>query len=176
MAYTYSETNIQGNTEFQPIEEGTYEVEIASARESTTKSGRPVFKVSYRIRRDVEQPSQGRVVFDDLYKPEGDDHYNVKRINSILHAIGGVKDGTTFDTIGDIARLIEGAELRVRITKDPDTYDKSGFRNRIVAFFPSEEKTEVQTVSADDDDEAPAPKEKARKVKAEEFDDDDLPF
>lgn len=179
MAYVYSERNVIGKTEeFEPIEEGTYEVVVDSAQESTTKSGRPVFKVRYRIRRDVEQAFQNRVVFDDLYKAEGDDHYNQRRLNSILKAIGGVQDGQTFETIGDIARFIAGGELRVRITKEEDSYDKSGFRNRIVAFFPSEEKTEVQSVDDVDETEVSPTTSKAKphKVKAEEFDDDDLPF
>ena len=161
--YVYNAANTIGRSdEFDPIEEGTYEVTLESATESTTKSGRPVFKVRYRIRSDVDQPFSRRVVFDDLYKAEGDDHYNPRRINSILKAIGGVEDGQTFATIGDIASFIEGGELRVRIVKEQDSYEKSGWRNRIVAFMPTNAKTEVHGFTSESD--------------GVDISDDDLPF
>ena len=70
--------------EFEPVEEGEYEVEIVSFEYRTTSTGKRQLNFKLRIRDDVEQKNAGRILFYSITEKEGDRAFNYYRINKLL--------------------------------------------------------------------------------------------
>ena len=72
--------------DFDPVDEGEYEVEIASFEYRDTSTGKKQLNFKLRIREDVEQKCRGRVLFYSITKKDGDRAFNMYRINQLLVA------------------------------------------------------------------------------------------
>ena len=70
--------------EFEPVDEGEYEVEIISFEYRTTSTGKQQLNFKLRIREDVEQKNRGRILFYSITKKDGDRAFNYYRINKLL--------------------------------------------------------------------------------------------
>lgn len=70
--------------EFEPVDEGEYEVRIESYEYRTTSSGKRQLNFKLRIRDDVEQKNKGRVLFYSITEKENDRAFNYYRINKLL--------------------------------------------------------------------------------------------
>lgn len=70
--------------EFEPVDEGEYEVEIVSFEYRNTSTGKKQLNFKLRIREDVEQKNKGRILFYSITKKDGDRAFNYYRINKLL--------------------------------------------------------------------------------------------
>lgn len=104
--------------EFEPVDEGEYEVKIVSYEYKNNKSGtkRLVFKL--QIREDVEQKSRGRYLWHSITQKEGDRAFNYYFINQLLVATKNCPDyrekfGKEFD---EVLQYLIGREFRLTVT------------------------------------------------------------
>lgn len=71
--------------EFEPVDEGEYELEIASFEYKTATTGRQQLHFKFKIRDDVEQKNRGRVLWYTISKREEDGKaFNFYRINQLI--------------------------------------------------------------------------------------------
>lgn len=162
MSYKYDASQ---NQEFTLLDEGFYEVKIDSMETKTLPSGKEKVAIQFRVRDDIEQKFQNRVVFEDIWKERDSDFYNRKRLNQLM-GTQGFKDGTTFANIHELCDEMKGRFLRIKVTKAHDEYydeERNG-----IAFYKS---TEHPAKSFDD-----KPKEKFEPKSEPEIGEDDLPF
>lgn len=73
-------------TEFKPVDEGEYEVEIVSYEYRTTATGKKQLNFKLKIREDVEQKNRGRLLFHSITEKEGDRAFNFYHVNKLLTA------------------------------------------------------------------------------------------
>lgn len=136
MTYTYKNDN-----DYSLLPEGDYECVIELMEETTIVStGTPKVSVKLRVRDDVEQGYQNRVLFDDIWKEkENKQFYNQKKINRILGAIGGVSEGQEFAGIEDVCKFCTGGYLIAHVVIEHDTYNDKDI-NRIKWYASSKNK------------------------------------
>jgi len=110
--------------EFSLVPCGEYEVFIEQAEERPTKSGRPQLSIRLKIRDDVKQPCQNRILFlnifqktpeklDDLDRQVG--NYNYSHLYHLLDVTGILTSGNEIEDMNDICRLLIGKEIRVTV-------------------------------------------------------------
>lgn len=163
-AYAYSAAE-SGETKFEPLPEGDYEVTAEKVELRTLKSGKIKVSLQLRVRSDVEQEGKGRVIFDDVWKEKDNpEYFNRKRINMLL-GTQDVKDGTVFDTIQDVMLALQGAHMVAHVTQEFDDF-RGETINRVKWYRSSNVKP--QTLGA-------APAAPATSGVAD-IDEEDLPF
>lgn len=121
------EMNYSDLSQTELIPEGEYECVIENAMETATDRGTPFLSIRCRVRRDVRQEQQGRVIFHDLWmkrNPEPQDAafdgYSAKQILALSRA-AGLAAGTRFDGLSDWCDALTGRA--VRLTVYHDTYN-----------------------------------------------------
>lgn len=153
MPYTFNTKDV-GN--YGLIDEGKYEVFIKEAVIKSTPSGKEKISIQFKIRDDVEQKFQNRIVFEDIWKERDTQFFNRKRLNQLL-GTQKFEDGKVFETIQDLLATLVGKNLVVKVNKEFDDYRNEEVNN--VYFYEST-------------------KHAAKEIKpaAKEIKDEDLPF
>ncbi len=109
---------------FEQIPEGDYEVFVEKAEERPTKTGRMQLSIQLRIRDDVEQACQKRLLFLNIFQKTPEkltdadrqvENYNYNHLFRLLDVTGILESGKNFDSMADICRLLAGRELRVTV-------------------------------------------------------------
>lgn len=115
-------TNYDQNRDIIP--EGTYEFQIGSASTATTKGGTDYISIPMTIRKDLDQPQKGRVLFHAIWKkhePNSMDAqisgFNFGSVMAILKN-AGIPAGTEFDSLKDMLKAVEGKPIRGTVTHD----------------------------------------------------------
>ena len=171
------EMNYSDLSQSELIPEGEYECVIENAMETATDRGTPFLSIRCRVRRDVRQEQQGRVIFHDLWmkrNPEPQDAafdgYSAKQILALSRA-AGLAAGTRFDGLSDWCDALTGRA--VRLTVYHDTYNgRTNARVRWVnetRFPEGDGSTQAQAAPA----QSAAP---AAGFQPIQDDDEDLPF
>lgn len=120
MGYTYEKQE----DNYGLLKEGEYEVRIERVEQKTTNSGKEKLAIMFRVRDDVEQDHNNRVLFEDIWKERDTEFYNRKRLNQLL-GTQHLEDGTSFNSIDDIIKVLSGANLIVVVnTRFNEYYDK----------------------------------------------------
>ncbi|MBR2284588.1 MAG: DUF669 domain-containing protein [Ruminococcus sp.] len=117
-------TNTTATATNELIPEGEYEVIIRNAEEKQSYSGTNTkLNFSLVIRNDVEQKQKNRYLFLEIWKkhePNADDKqvdsYNYAHLMSLVKAVGGIPDGTEFETVLDLCKVLVGKCMRVKVT------------------------------------------------------------
>ena len=118
MAYTYKK-----ESDFELIPNGKYECQIEKAEfKETPTNHRKKIALTIKIRSDVEQNFQGRLIFDDIWTSKDDGiTYDGHKINRIL-GTQEIAEGTVFDTIQDVVNAMVGSYLVCDIRIKHDDY------------------------------------------------------
>lgn len=128
MPYTY--------TKSEELPEGEYECQVFSAEEKTFKSGAKALRITFQIRKDVDQPRGGFLISDNIWEDKATPGmYDQRRINRILGTQADLADGTSFATVQELLAYIKRLNLRVKVKRVYDEYNK-GDVAKIVAFLP----------------------------------------
>lgn len=116
--------------EFELVKEGRYET-ILTAEWGKDFDGSTLINCIYKIRKDVEQEFQGRVVFDKI-KADKNGIYHTGRINAILAAIPDAQ--CDFETYDDLIQYFNDKLLNIEVTiikanpDYPNSKDKNGIK------------------------------------------------
>jgi hypothetical protein len=109
---------------FELIPCGDYEVFIEQAEERPTKSGRPQLSIRLKIRDDIQQACQGRILFLNIFQKTPEKlndmdrqvgNYNYSHLYHLLDVTGILTSGKEFEDMNDICRLLIGKELKVTV-------------------------------------------------------------
>lgn len=106
--------------EFDLIPEGNYEVILEEAEIKTSeRTSAQWISCKFRIRDDVDQGSQGRVVFDNIYEDKKNPgFFNKAKLHGILLVQG--KDGRySFEDNDEIVQFINGLYMIIHIENKP---------------------------------------------------------
>lgn len=106
------------------IPEGTYEFQIGAASTATTKGGTEYISIPMTIRKDLDQPQKGRVLYHAIWKkhqPNNMDSqiggFNFGSVMAILKN-AGIPAGTEFDSLKDMLKSVEGKPIRASVIHD----------------------------------------------------------
>jgi len=171
--YTYEK---QENTN-ELIKEGDYEVVLERFEKKTLPSGKEKLSLMFRIRTDIDQEYQNRVIFDDIWtEKENPQFFNRKRVNQLLGTQKDLEDGTEFETIDNIIEYMTGSFLGVHIVIELDEYRGEDV-NR-VAYYRSSKvlPQKIGEIVHPKDEEEHKPPVNVSNPANNEDDDDDLPF
>lgn len=116
------------NVGYSLIEPGTYAVTL-SAEWDKTKAGDEYIKLTFKIKKDVEQDFGGRIVFDGIYKDKETKVLKEDKINAILSTVKNPQ--THFEDYDELIQYFNGLEMAVDIEidkanpEDPNAKDKN---------------------------------------------------
>lgn len=110
------------NTEFSVIPEGRYEVLIKNAEEKQASNGNHKLNFSFVIRNDVQQDCKNRILFFEIWKKKQPNQqdiqvqgYNFNQLMNLVKNAGGIPDGTHFETVQDLCKVLVGKCLKVTV-------------------------------------------------------------
>jgi len=131
--YSYTETE----DDYGLLADGEYELSIDKMETKTLESGSKKVALQFRVRSDVDQAHQNRVVFEDIWKERETIYYNRKRINQLI-GTQKLEDGQKFSNIDEIIALMNGANVREKIVVKYDDYHEKDV-NSISYYMSSKE-------------------------------------
>lgn len=109
-------------TDFSVIPEGRYEVLIKNAEEKQSFSGNHKLNFSFVIRNDVQQECKNRILFFEIWKKKQPNQqdiqvqgYNFNQLMNLVKNAGGIPDGTHFETVQDLCKVLVGKCLKVTV-------------------------------------------------------------
>lgn len=107
------------NNEFEAVEDGDYEVTLEKVERKIAQTGKKYLNLQLRIRRDIEQPAKGRVLFVKIWANDGDAVYNHAKINHIIVTQKNTGDHykTDFKTFDDVLQYLHGLNFIVTVEK-----------------------------------------------------------
>lgn len=122
MNFNFNQKPEQASFELIPC--GDYEVFIEQAEERPTKSGRPQLSVRLKIRDDIQQACQNRILFLNIFQKTPEKlndmdrqvgNYNYSHLYHLLDVTGILTSGNEIEDMNDICRLLIGKEIRVTV-------------------------------------------------------------
>jgi hypothetical protein len=162
MSYTFEKRPDQ----YSLIVEGEYEVTLELISEASTMSGKKKLDIAFRIRQDVEQEHQNRVIYEAIWQEKDTNYYNRKRLNQLLGS-QEVTDGTTFNSIQEIIDTLKNAKLRVKVIVAFDDYKKTDVNK--IAYYSKTQKPNKKLGDI-------TVKDTKQATNKPQLNDDDLPF
>lgn len=152
------------------VPSGTYEATADCQGVSMNNFGEEVIRLSWKIRTDVEQQAQGRIVFDDIRREKDDpERFSDRKLYDIIYG-GQSKDNPNskfkFDDYDEICQHLNGLNMKI----DVDIKTANSGRRFNVVRFGGYHPTEAtgKTVGQ--------PAVQTKNTEAIEVSDDDLPF
>lgn len=108
--------------DYDLIPEGNYETFIESAEEIPLNSGKLQLRIRLKIRDDVPQKYQNRLLFMNIFKKKTPNDldlqvegYNYSHLYHLLDVTGVLQMEMNFETMNDICRALIGRELLVTV-------------------------------------------------------------
>ena len=145
------------SSEYELIDEGTYEVKLEKLEPKTSNKNGKVTKfmvVTFSIRDDVEQKFKKRKIWYTIFAQDGDIAFNFNEINSIIITQEGRDDYKThFKSADEVFQYLIGLHLKLDIGVEFNQF-KGKDDNIIVkgSFAPSDWDKTHKSVVADSDD------------------------
>lgn len=104
---------------YELIEQGEYEVILEKAELAKTKNGEKTYiALSFRIRNDVEQKFQNKLIFENIWKDkDNQNHYDDAKIQKILLTQGPNGKYEFANGYPELIQYINGLSMRITIEK-----------------------------------------------------------
>lgn len=127
MTFTYNENDVQTASGKTITYAGNYNVEIVKAEYGTSKAGREMFNLDYKV---IDGTESGNMIYSDYYVDDSDDiktdptksFFSYKKINSLLKALGGLKTGTSFE-LSNVGQTLVGKRIGVTVNWKKNEYN-----------------------------------------------------
>lgn len=111
-----SDKKVDENTEFELIDEGTYEVVLEKLEPKTSKNGKRYINITFVIRDDVEQNFKRRKIWYTIFSRDGDVAFNFNAINPLIITQEKRSDyKTRFKNEDEIFQYLIGLHMRLNI-------------------------------------------------------------
>ena len=96
---------------------------------------------AYRIRKDVEQKYQGRLVFDAIYRSKNNpEELTPSKIKAILDAIPNGRKN--FEDYDELVQYLNGVELRATVEIEPANPDYASSKDKNIIKYQSQRPTQ----------------------------------
>lgn len=120
--------------DYEPVEKGVYEVVLtAEWKEKADKSGKYI-NCAFKIRDDIEQKHQGRLVFDGIYESKNKKGvYQPDKIEGILDTIPNAN--YQFKSYDDVIQYINGIPMKVEVLIEPADPEKPNSKDRNIIKY-----------------------------------------
>lgn len=163
--------------DFGLIADGEYEAFLDVIQIKQAGTGTKYINVQVRIRDDIEQAHQNRVLFDAIWENKSTGVFNRQRLTRILKACFPENTPLNFEGVDEILETIAGQKLRIVVKTEYDDYNDEDV-NKIHYYKPTKnpDKTIAPTQSGGYG--RPATPEEELQETADNVitNDDDLPF
>ena len=169
---------------FELIPDGKYEAHLDTVEKKVSRSGKEMLSLVFKIREDVQQLGQGRLIFDNVMRDSvKTDYFDVAKIGCIIST--QPNHPKSFQSEDQALQFINGIDLIILVshTDGSDGYDprnriksKFGFRKSEVPFkYNKNVKAQAPAVTASAPT-ATKTTDSTSKPTDDKEDDDDLPF
>ena len=105
--FSKEETNV-----YELIEEDEYEFELKTEW-ATTKAGDKYINCIFKIRDDVEQNYQNRLVFDGIYRLKSTGEFQYSKIKKLIECLPNPV--YSFEDYDEVIQLLSGALIRAKV-------------------------------------------------------------
>lgn len=125
---------------YEPIEKGEYEVVLtAEWKDKADKSGKYI-NCAFRVRDDVEQKNQGRLIFDPIYESKNKKGvYQPAKIEGILDTVADAN--YQFKNYDEVIQYINGLAMRIEVQIEKADPDKENSKDRNIVKYLSYKPT-----------------------------------
>lgn len=93
------------------IKKGSYESVIEKMELKPAKNETRTLAITYRIRDDIEQESQNRLVFENIWLGS---QFHQKRIENLLYAVNSPKD-KVFNSVEEVMGYCQGKKVIINV-------------------------------------------------------------
>lgn len=119
--------NYEAAEQFSSVENGTYEVVVATAEQSASKSGTDFLDIRLKIRDDFQQKFRNNLIFDKVWINKQTLQYPEWALQRYAKAVK-IPEGVEINTIEQFLDIIKGKTLKVTVKNEQSesngvTYD-----------------------------------------------------
>lgn len=119
--------NYEAAEQFSSVENGTYEVVVATAEQSASKSGTDFLDIRLKIRDDFQQKFRNNLIFDKVWINKETLQYPEWALQRYAKAVK-IPEGVEINTIEQFLDIIKGKTLKVTVKNEQSesngvTYD-----------------------------------------------------
>jgi hypothetical protein len=119
--------NYEAAEQFSSVENGTYEVVVATAEQSASKTGTDFLDIRLKIRDDFQQKFRNNLIFDKVWINKQTLQYPEWALQRYAKAVK-IPEGVEINTIEQFLNIIKGKTLKVTVKNEQSesngvTYD-----------------------------------------------------
>lgn len=119
--------NYEAAEQFSSVENGTYEVVVATAEQSASKTGTDFLDIRLKIRDDFQQKFRNNLIFDKVWINKQTLQYPEWALQRYAKAVK-IPEGVEINTIEQFLEIIKGKTLKVTVKNEQSesngvTYD-----------------------------------------------------
>ena len=119
--------NYEAAEQFSSVENGTYEVVVANAEQSASKTGTDFLDIRLKIRDDFQQKFRNNLIFDKVWINKQTLQYPEWALQRYAKAVK-IPEGVEINTIEQFLDIIKGKTLKVTVKNEQSesngvTYD-----------------------------------------------------
>ena len=117
--------NYEAAEQFSSVENGTYEVVVATAEQSASKSGTDFLDIRLKIRDDFQQKFRNNLIFDKVWINKETLQYPEWAYSKAVK----IPEGVEVNTIEQFLGLIIGKTLKVTVKNEQSEYNGKTYDN-----------------------------------------------
>lgn len=119
--------NYEAAEQFSSVENGTYEVVVATAEQSASKTGTDFLDIRLKIRDDFQQKFRNNLIFDKVWINKQTLQYPEWALQRYAKAVK-IPEGVEINTIEQFLDIIKGKTLKITVKNEQSesngvTYD-----------------------------------------------------
>ena len=120
--------NYEAAEQFSSVENGTYEVVVATAKQSASKSGTDFLDIRLKIRDDFQQKFRNNLIFDKVWINKQTLQYPEWALQRYAKAVK-IPEGVEINTIEQFLDIIKGKTLKVTVKNEQSEYNGKTYDN-----------------------------------------------
>ena len=168
--------NFAGSTDFPVVDAGEYEVVLSISKKWTLDNSKDYANCDFLIRDDLDQKFPGAHIFDKAWRDKANPlWFDLKKLGTMLVTQKEKPDyKTTFDENDEIIQYLNGACMKITVTKEYDDYSQKEINKvKYLSYKASTAKPYVKAEPAKE----PLSLDAAKAVSNKPIiDEDELPF
>ena len=120
--------NYEAAEQFSSVENGTYEVVVATAEQSASKSGTDFLDIRLKIRDDFQQKFRNNLIFDKVWINKQTLQYPEWALQRYAKAVK-IPEGVEINTIEQFLDIIKGKTLKITVKNEQSEFNSKTFDN-----------------------------------------------
>ena len=120
--------NYEAAEQFSSVENGTYEVVVATAEQSASKTGTDFLDIRLKIRDDFQQKFRNNLIFDKVWINKETLQYPEWALQRYSKAVK-IPEGVEINTIEQFLNIIKGKTLKVTVKNEQSEYNGKTYDN-----------------------------------------------